>query len=91
MVKKNIKVHDFRQQYCRSLGHRVPFEYCRSMNSELPCRSTLDCWKDIFPVEDFIQNYYSKEEIQFFLQPPKPKILQIYDSMIKSSKSDDKK
>ncbi len=91
MVKKNIKSKDHLQQYCRSLGHRVPFNYCRSLNEELPCRSIIDCWKEMFEVEDWIQNSYSKEEIEFFLQPAKPKILQIYDSMLKASGSERKK
>ncbi len=91
MVKKNIKNRDHLLQYCRSLGHRVPFEYCRCLNTNLPCRSIIDCWKEMFEVEDWIQNSYSKEEIDFFLQPAKPKILQIYDSMLKASGSQRKK
>lgn len=81
MVKKNIKSNDHLQLYCRSLGHKVPFEYCRSLNSNLPCRSILDCWVDVFAIEEWVRTFYSEEEITSFLQPAKPKILQIYDVM----------
>ena len=91
MVKKDIKSKDHLQQYCRSLGHRVPFTYCRCLNEDVPCRSILDCWKDFFAIEEWIRAFYSEEEIAFFLQPAKPKILQIYDSMLKASKSDKNK
>ena len=91
MVNKNIKGNDHLQEYCRSLGHRVPFSYCRSLNEELPCRSILECWKDVFAIEEWVRAFYSEEEIALFLQPTKPKILQIYESMLKASESDKKK
>lgn len=91
MVKKNIKSRDFLLQYCRSLGHRVPLEYCRSLNTNLPCRSILDCWMDVFAVEEWVRDFYTEEEINFFLQPAKPKILQIYDTLLKASGSKSKK
>jgi len=91
MVNPKIDTHDSSQQYCRMLGHKVPFAYCRSMNNELPCRNTLDCWKNVFPVEDFVNHFYSKEEISLFLEPPKPKLAQIFEIMEKAKKSPSKK
>lgn len=91
MVKKNIKSRDHLLQYCRSLGHRVPFEYCRSLNTNLPCRSILDCWMDVFAVDEWAREIYDEEEINLFLQPAKSKIFQIYDSMLKASGSKRKK
>jgi hypothetical protein len=91
MVDQKIDAFDPIQQYCRMLGHKVPFAYCRSMNANLPCRNTLDCWKDIFAVKDFVQHFYSKEEISFFLEPPKPKLAQIFEIMTKAKKSTQKK
>jgi len=90
MVKKNREAKDQLQLHCRSLGHRVPFEYCRTMNTAFPCRSVLDCWQSVFPVEEFIRKHYSEEEINTFLQPAKPKILQIYDSLLKASEAQKK-
>jgi len=46
---------------------------------------------DIFSVEEWVQDFYTEGEIDLFLQPAKPKILQIYDSMIKASGSKRKK
>jgi hypothetical protein len=86
MVATKIETHDSIQQYCRMLGHKVPFAYCRKMNNDLPCRNTLDCWKTIFPVEDFVKTFYSQEEITLFLSPPKPKLTQIYEIMAKAKK-----
>lgn len=63
------------------LGHQVPFKYCRSVNMNLPCRMVIDCWKGLFPVEDFVRIHFSEEEIASFLQPPKPKLVQIYELM----------
>jgi hypothetical protein len=91
MVAPKIDSHDFIQQYCRMLGHKVPFAYCRSMNNELPCRNTLDCWKEVFPVENFVNKFFSKEEISLFLESPKPKIAQIFEIMEKAKKSSSKK
>ena len=47
--------------------------------------------KNIFAVEDFVQNFYSEEEIFLFLEPPKPKLTQIYDIMTQVKKSTPKK
>ena len=91
MVENTIETFDHTQQYCRLLGHEVPFAYCRKMNSDLPCRNTLECWKGIFAVEDFIRDFYSEEEIARFLEPPKPKLAQIYDIMTQVKKSTPKK
>ena len=91
MVNDKIEIHDRIQQYCRMLGHKVPFGYCRKMNSDLPCRNTLDCWKEISAVGDFIRNFYSEEEIARFLEPPKPKLTQIYDIMTQVKKTTSKK
>ncbi len=91
MVAPKIDAYDSIQQYCRMLGHKVPFKYCRSMNNDLPCRNTLDCWKNVFAVEDFVNSFYSQEEISLFLRPPKPKLTQIYEIMEKAKKSSPKK
>lgn len=91
MVAPKIDSHDHIQQYCRMLGHKVPFAYCRSMNDDLPCGNTLDCWKNVFAVDDFVSRFYTKEEIALFLVPPKPKLTQIYEIMTKAKKTSPKK
>lgn len=91
MVALKIETYDAIQQYCRMLGHKVPFAYCRRMNNDIPCRNTLDCWKNVFAVEDFVNSFYSQEEISLFLRPPEPKLTQIYEIMTKAKKSSPKK
>ncbi len=91
MVNHRIAAHDHLRQHCRMLGHRVPFEYCRSMNANLPCNKILDCWKDIVPIDIFIRENFTDDEIAIFLAPPKPKLTQIYELMKLAEKSGDKK
>jgi hypothetical protein len=91
MVEPKIETYDSIQRYCRILGHEVPFSYCRIMSQDLPCRNILDCWKGVFPIQDFIEHFYSEEEIARFLEPPKPKLAQIFEIMEKAKKSSSKK
>lgn len=87
MVDQEIDAYDPIQQYCRMLGHKVPFAYCRKMNAELPCRNTLECWRNSFAVTEFVCRHYTREEISCFLEPPKPKLAQIYEIMTKAKES----
>ncbi len=66
-----IDQYDEQEGYCRMLGHRLPFRYCRSANDELPCRKIADCWYDVFPVLEFLAANYSEEELKaaFGVQP----------------------
>ena len=50
--------------YCRMLGHMLTFRYCRSVNDELPCRKVMDCWYDKFPVQEFLSENYTEEELK---------------------------
>lgn len=90
MEDQKIDAHDHHQQHCRMLGHRVPFEYCRSMNSNLPCNKILDCWDNILPIDKFIRQNYTNDEMAAFLAPAKPKLIQIYELMKKAGDSERK-
>ena len=94
MVKNpeiTITDNDNLRQYCSMLGHEVSFRYCRSMNSNFPCQKYLSCWKNTFKIDEFINHFYSEAEIKSFLRSPKPKIIQIYDLMLKASRNSQKK
>ena len=69
-----IDEHDQRQGYCRMLGHRLSFGYCRLLRDGMPCHKVLDCWFEQFPVQDFIEQHYTQEQIRAFLTPPEPKM-----------------
>jgi hypothetical protein len=86
MGNHKIDSYDHLQQHCRSLGQRVPFEYCRSMNINLPCNKICECWKKIVPAEEFIRVNYTEEEKAIFLAPAKSKLVQIYELMKKAEK-----
>ncbi len=86
MVDQKIDIHDHIRFYCRLLGHKVSFSYCRTMYASLPCGNILDCWKNILPVKEFVQQHYTDDEIALFLRPSKPKLIQLYDLMIKATK-----
>jgi hypothetical protein len=87
MEDQKINVHDHLQQHCRMLGHRVPFKYCRSMNTHLPCNKILECWKNILPIDKFIRQNFTDNEMATFLEPAKPKLEQIYEIMKKAENS----
>ena len=87
MGARKIDIHDKLQQHCRSLGHRVPFQYCRRMNLNLPCHRLCDCWENTVPVREFIRLNYTDEERASFFAPAKPKLAQIYELMKKAESS----
>ncbi|MCF8056167.1 MAG: hypothetical protein K9K37_05970 [Desulfocapsa sp.] len=66
---------DKQEGYCKMLGHFLTFDYCRSMNKGLPCSKVLDCWFQIFPVQEFITNNFSAEEQKKIFEAPKSKML----------------
>ncbi|OPZ99531.1 MAG: hypothetical protein BWY71_00959 [Planctomycetes bacterium ADurb.Bin412] len=74
-----IERHDIRKIRCRMLGHEVPFGYCRQGCGELPCRKIFDCWFEVFPVEEFMREHYSREQIEKILSPPPDKVTTLID------------
>jgi hypothetical protein len=74
-----IEEHDSKQMYCRALGHRVPFSYCRKPGKELFCRNILSCWSGTFDVTAYIEEHFTREQIEGALTPPKPKIASLVE------------
>jgi hypothetical protein len=72
--------------YCRMLGHKVPFSYCRSLKEGLPCSKILDCWFEVLPIEQFVSEHYSSEEQETFLLPAKPKVATLIELIEKAKK-----
>ena len=82
---KNI--FDEKTGYCRTLGHHVPFKYCRSVNDGIPCRKIKDCWFEHIEIEQFIfDNYTESERERIFILPP-PKIVTLIDLINKARKN----
>ena len=74
MTKTPNTDFDDEECYCRILGHYLYFSYCRSCQEGAPCFKILDCWFNKFDVRKFMEENYTAEEIERFLQPPKPKV-----------------
>jgi len=72
--------------YCRSLGHYVPFKYCRSLNNGLPCQRIKDCTYEILPIEEFLMHNYSPEQLQILSKSPQSKIGSILEIIEKVKK-----
>ena len=77
--------HDSKSVYCRKLGHGLKFGYCREVNDGLPCFKVQDCWFEIFAVQEYLCEHYTKEELVKGLAPPPTKMEALLDivSMIK--------
>ncbi|MBN2160116.1 MAG: hypothetical protein JW807_12030 [Spirochaetes bacterium] len=75
---------DDKTGYCRSLGHYVPFQYCRTVNSGLPCSKIKDCWFEKLDIERFIGENYSKSEIEQIFTPRPEKISTLIDLINKA-------
>ena len=74
MTKTVCEDFEDREGYCRILGHRLRFSYCRTCQDGLPCCRILDCWFENFEIRRFIEENYTAEEMEKFLQPPQPKM-----------------
>ncbi len=73
--------------YCRSLGHYVPFKYCRTGNGGIPCRKIRDCWFEAMDIETFINKNYTAEEQERIFAPPAEKISSLIDLIRKAQEN----
>jgi hypothetical protein len=65
-----IEEHDALIVRCPMLGGEVPFQYCRTVNENLPCRKIIICWEFRIEIAKFLNEHYSIDEIQRALAPP---------------------
>ena len=71
------------------LGGSVPFNYCRSMNTKLPCQRLGPCWQRKLNVEKFLEENYSTEELEkAFTKDPRNRIQKIVELAEKSRKKE---
>ena len=66
--------YDSEEIYCRKLGHHLSFKYCRLVNEQLPCPKLADCWFQQLPIQDFLKQNYTKDEINRIFSPPSDKM-----------------
>ncbi len=79
--------YDDRRSYCRMLGHTLGFQYCRTMNSGLPCHNILNCWFERIGIEEFMRENYSDEELRRVFAPPRTRV----DALLEVAAQADKK
>ncbi len=71
--------YDVFEKRCPMLGHAITFKYCRTLNTNSPCRKIMDCWFEQIPIRQYLEDNFSEETIQNMLQPPKPKITSLLE------------
>jgi hypothetical protein len=81
-----IEQHDDKTIRCPRVGGEVNFRFCRFENNMLPCRFIVGCWQGQIDIEAFVQEHYSKEELDRIFAPPKPKIESLLELMEKVQK-----
>jgi len=74
-----IDAFDERETYCRTLGHAVPFQYCREVNQGLPCRLVADCWYTQFDAAGWLREHFTAEQITQITAPPAPKLTSLVE------------
>jgi len=52
------------------LGGEIQFQYCRTLNEDLPCRKIIICWEFRIEIGNFLNEHYSFDQIQRVLAPP---------------------
>lgn len=66
--------------YCSQLGMMIGFSYCISVNEGLPCRNSIDCWRERLDIVAFLKAKYSKEDLsRVFSGLPKTKLDRIME------------
>ena len=82
-----ITKHDAEELYCRKLGHKLSFKYCRIEKGDLPCSSIRNCWFEKIDVDNFLSANYSKDDQEIVFKPSSPKVYSILDIIEKAKKS----
>ena len=81
-----IEQHDEKTIRCPRVGGDVNFRFCRFENNMLPCRWIAGCWQTQMDINTFLQDHYSKQELDQIFAPPKPKIHSLLNLVEKAKK-----
>jgi len=66
---QTIEQYDSLVIHCQMLGGEVPFQYCRKLNEDLPCRKIMVCWEFRMDIAKFLGGHYSIDQVQSALTP----------------------
>jgi hypothetical protein len=61
--------HDGLEAYCRALGHYVRFAYCRAAGRGLPCARVAECWSARVPVDAYLRENFTPQELEGAFAP----------------------
>lgn len=89
-MNKLIEQHDEKTIRCPRVGGYINFRFCRSENKLLPCRWIVGCWQMQMDINKFLDEHFSKEEMDKIFAPPKPKIESLVE-LIEQAKKGKKK
>jgi len=81
-----IEEHDALIIRCPRLGGEVPFQYCRTVSDDLPCRKIIICWEFRIEIGKFLNEHYSIDEIQRALAPPSKTRIETLIELIEKAK-----
>lgn len=77
-----LETLDHVEIYCPHLGTVVTFNYCRRVQSALPCRNLPGCWEGRIAIADFLgENYTQKELESAFGGLPKTRMERIFETI----------
>lgn len=82
-----IEQHDEKTIRCPRVGGEVNFRFCRSENNMLPCRFIVGCWEMRLDANQFLEEHFSKEELNRIFVPPKPKIESLVELIERAKKA----
>jgi hypothetical protein len=81
-----IEKHDSEEIYCRKLGHRLLFSYCRVEKGTLPCSKIRDCWFERIDINGFLEENYSESDLESIFKPGSDKISSLLELIEKAKK-----
>ncbi len=81
-----IEQHDDKMIRCPRIGGYVTFKLCRSENNFLPCRWVVGCWQEQMDINEFLDEHFSKENLDKIFAPPKPKMESLMEMIEKAKK-----
>lgn len=84
---EGIAGEDHRTRRCPMLGHSLSFSYCRTQDSEQPCRKIFDCWWEEFDIVAFVETNFGKDAISRITAPPRGKVLSLLELIERARKS----
>jgi hypothetical protein len=86
-----VETYDHLEIYCPQLGMVLTFNYCRRVQSSLPCRNMIGCWEERVPVDSFLGENFSRRELETALGGlPKTRLERILDFLAQFKESETK-